>query len=155
MLITHAAQALGVARHALDAFAEQAAGPPERPAPLGDRPLAQLRLAQAEALVSAARAYIVVATGAAWATANAGASVSLAQRTAIRLAMTHAVQSAAQAVDLVRDAAGASAIYANSPLERCYRDIHVVTQHAAVATPSYEFLGRVLLGRVPEHEFVL
>jgi alkylation response protein AidB-like acyl-CoA dehydrogenase len=69
--------------------------------------------------------------------------------------MTQAVQSAAQAVDLVRDAAGASAIYASSPLERCYRDIHVATQHAVVATPSYEMLGRALLERDGGAEFVL
>ena len=155
MLVTNAAQALGVARHALDAFAAQAAGSPERPAQLGDRPLAQLRLAQAEPLVGAARAYILATTADAWASATCGAELTRAQRSAIRLAMTYAVQSAAQAIDLVRDTAGASAIYVSSPIERCHRDIHVATQHAVVATPSYEMLGRVLLGRDAGAEFVL
>jgi alkylation response protein AidB-like acyl-CoA dehydrogenase len=155
MLTTHAAQALGVARHALDAFTAQASGPPERPAALGGRPLAQLRLAQAEALVSAARAYVLATTEDAWTTATTDGAPSAAQRAQIRLAMTHAVQSAAQAVDLVRDAAGASAIYTTSPIERCYRDIHVATQHAVVATTSYELLGRALLGRLGPEDFVL
>ena len=67
-------------------------------------------------------------------------------RLRLRLAITHAVQSAARAVDLVYDAAGGWAIYTRNPLERCWRDIHTATQHAVAATPSYETIGRALLG---------
>ena len=141
LLIAHAAHALGVARHALDAFQEQAAR-----GGLRERPLAQLRLAQAEALVSSSRTYVLSAVDDAWQTANAGVSPSIAQRAAIRLAITNAVQSAAEAVRLLYDAAGGASIYTSSPLERLFRDIHVTTQHAVVATPSYELLGRALLG---------
>jgi hypothetical protein len=42
--------------------------------------------------------------------------------------------------------AGASAIFASSPLERRFRDIHVVTQHAAVGTTQYDAAGRLVLG---------
>ncbi|MGH9173717.1 MAG: acyl-CoA dehydrogenase family protein, partial [Vicinamibacterales bacterium] len=156
LLIVHAAQALGVARHALDAFAAFASGPPRQNVPaVRDRPLAQLRYAEAEALVSSARAYIVTTTEDAWRTACSGEPVTLDQRARIRLAMTNAVQRAADAVDLIYDAAGAWAIYAANPLERCFRDIHTATQHNVVASPSYEMLGRILLGVDEQPAFVL
>jgi len=44
------------------------------------------------------------------------------------------------------NAGGASAIYAASPLQRCFRDIHVLTQHVMVASHTAEMVGRVLLG---------
>ncbi len=47
-------------------------------------------------------------------------------------------------------AAGGSSPYRTSALQRCFRDIHVVTQHAMVAQPIFEATGRVLLGDDPE-----
>jgi alkylation response protein AidB-like acyl-CoA dehydrogenase len=43
-------------------------------------------------------------------------------------------------------AAGGSAVYTTSPLQRCLRDVHVVTQHMMVSEASLELVGRVLLG---------
>jgi hypothetical protein len=40
---------------------------------------------------------------------------------------------------------GGSSIYQSSPLQRCFRDVHVVTQHASVAAGSLELAGRALL----------
>jgi hypothetical protein len=37
-------------------------------------------------------------------------------------------------------------VYATSPLQRCFRDVHVATQHTMVAPPTYELAGRILLG---------
>ena len=31
-------------------------------------------------------------------------------------------------------------------ITRCFRDVHVVTQHMMVAPPTYELTGRILLG---------
>ena len=35
---------------------------------------------------------------------------------------------------------------ARSPLQRCFRDVHVATQHAMVGASTLELAGRVLLG---------
>jgi hypothetical protein len=41
---------------------------------------------------------------------------------------------------------GASSIYAGSPLQRHFRDIHAATQHVMVSPSIYETAGRHLLG---------
>jgi alkylation response protein AidB-like acyl-CoA dehydrogenase len=67
--VAFAAVALGIARHAISAFAELAGGkvPAGRSrALLRERPLAQMQVAQADALVSAARAFLLDATRQAW-----------------------------------------------------------------------------------------
>jgi indole-3-acetate monooxygenase len=105
----------------------------------------QTNLAQAEGLVQAARAFMWQTTAEVWDVLCQGKPVTPRHRAMLRLGMTHAVQSAAQAVDLMWAAAGASGVYTRSPLERCFRDVHVATQHAAVGLFSLETIGAALL----------
>jgi hypothetical protein len=49
-------------------------------------------------------------------------------------------------VDLMFNAAGTTSIYASSRLERCFRDVHVATQHIAVAPSNIEMVGQYFLG---------
>src|SRR5262249_17477445 len=135
MLITHAAHALGIAQAAIDALLVLADSkvPTRTTTLLRDRALVQAQIAPASALVASGRDFLRRATSDAWQVACAGLEVSPRARAELRLAMTTAVQNAAQAVDLMWAAAGGSPIYVGSPLERCFRDIHVATQHAAVS----------------------
>jgi indole-3-acetate monooxygenase len=146
MLITHAGHALGVARAAIDALVALAEEkvPTRTTALLKDRPLVQAQVAQAEALVQSARDFMWRTTADAWSLACLEQEVSSRKRAVLRLAMTQAVQASAQAVDLMWAAAGGSPIYVSSPLERCFRDIHVATQHAAVGALSWEAIGKGL-----------
>ena len=50
------------------------------------------------------------------------------------------------AVDRVYELAGGSSIYEDNALQRCFRDVHVTTQHIMVAAPIFEVTGRVALG---------
>lgn len=143
-----AAVALGIARRALDELEALAADkvPSLARRPLRDRPVVQTATAEAEATLAAARAFVLEAVDAAWRTAAAGDPLSIPGRARLRLAATHAVRSAARVVDVAYDAGGGSAIYAKSPLQRCFRDVHAVTQHTMVQPSTFELVGRVLLG---------
>ncbi len=147
MLITHAAHALGIARAAIDALVALADAkvPTRSSVLLKDRATVQAQVAQAEALVLSARDFMRRTTADAWASACAEREVSPRERALLRLAMTASVQNSALAVDLMWAAAGGSPIYVSSPLERCFRDIHVATQHAAVGALSWETIGKGLL----------
>jgi len=82
----------------------------------------------------------------AWDYAEQGGQLDAALKSALRLAATNGTHSAVAAVDRLYDAAGGSAIYMDSPLQQCFRDVHVVTQHIMVAKSIYEVVGRVHLG---------
>ncbi|HET6319412.1 MAG TPA: acyl-CoA dehydrogenase family protein [Chloroflexota bacterium] len=146
MLITHAAHGLGIARAAIDSLTQLAETkvPTRGGGLLKERGVVQSQVAQAEALVLSARDFMRCATSDAWQAAHAEGAVPARVRVQLRLAMTQAVLASAQAVDLMWAAAGGSPIYTNSPLERCFRDIHVATQHAAVSELSWETLGKGL-----------
>ena len=116
---------------------------------LRERGLVQAQVAQAEALVGSARAFAYEVIADLWRTLLAGDEPSVRQRARYRLAITHAVQAAAQAVDLMYGAAGGSAVYTGSPLERQFRDIHTLAQHASLAPITLEPAGRLLLGLEP------
>ncbi|HME24649.1 MAG TPA: acyl-CoA dehydrogenase family protein [Acetobacteraceae bacterium] len=143
-----AANALGIARGAIDAFIELAGrSSTSSPVPLRDRAAVQSRVAEAEAILGAARAFVLNTVAAVWDGAG-GADPSLAIAQA-RLAITHAIHEAVRAVDVVFHAAGTNAIYSANPLERHFRDVHVVVQHNAAFAVHYASAGKVLLGLRP------
>jgi alkylation response protein AidB-like acyl-CoA dehydrogenase len=81
-----------------------------------------------------------------WVLANAGGRIAREQKAALRLAATHAAWQSAAAVDLLYHAGGGSSVYESNLLQRCFRDVHVATQHIMVAQPTYEMLGKMSLG---------
>jgi alkylation response protein AidB-like acyl-CoA dehydrogenase len=143
-----AAVALGIAREAIGALTELATA--KRPMwskrSLAHRELVQMQVAEAEGLVRSARAFLLDTTAEVTEIAAARGEVTERERALIRLSATHATRSAAQAVDRMYQAGGGTAIYATSPLQRYFRDIHVATQHVMVAEPTYAAVGKVLLG---------
>ena len=86
--------------------------------------------------VWAARAFLYESTEEAQVHADRG-QLLLDHRASLRLAATHATRSSAEAVDLMYDAGGGSSIYSKNLLQRCFRDVHVATQHAMVAPAMY------------------
>jgi indole-3-acetate monooxygenase len=51
-----------------------------------------------------------------------------------------------QATDIVFTAAGSSSIYESSRIERCFRDVHMVTQHGVVGPAGFTIAGQCFLG---------
>lgn len=150
-----AAVALGVARGALDAFAELAqdttAG--ETEIPLRQRAEVQRAVGRAEALLGAARSYCLHSVRDVWEAAEPGDSHEgrggeELDRLVLdaRLAITHAMHTAVEVVDLLFHAGGTRSIFHRHHLERRFRDAHVALRHGAGSASHFEAGGRIALG---------
>jgi alkylation response protein AidB-like acyl-CoA dehydrogenase len=147
-----AAVPLGIARTAIETFVELAGGKKSHgfaSAP-ANRPTIQADVGRAEAVLQAARAWLYGSIEAAWNDVQAGREISVRQTALLRLARINAVTASVQAVDLMYTAAAGTAVYSNSPLDRCFRDVHVAAQHVALHPSNYEVCGRVMLGLSPD-----
>lgn len=153
---------LGIARGAIEDFIAMAANKPmtfkspsvgKASAMLRDEAFVQTTVAQAEALVSSARAFVFEAFGDLWNTLATGDSPSLKQRARGRLAMAHASAACLQAVELLYKANGGSSVYAGNVFDRRLRDMQTANQHTVVSLKTWEVAGRVLLGL--EHNYGL
>ena len=143
-----AAVALGMARTCLEAFFELAGSktPRAMPALLRDQPLVQVHVGQAEAALRSGRAFLMETVRDVWTTVASSGALTLDQRATLRLATTHGIRLAAQVIDTVYNAAGATAAYDDHPIQRHFQDIHVITQHLQGRLAHYELVGRHILG---------
>jgi indole-3-acetate monooxygenase len=142
---------LGIARAAIDAFTDLAEGktPMGSASRLREKPIAQSDLGRAEAHLRSGRAFLLDAMQEIWDEAAVGRTPTLRQRAIARLAAVKAAEASAQAVDLLYNAAGGTALFESNPLERCFRDVHATTQHIGTQAANFELAGRVLLGLDP------
>ena len=148
--------ACGIARGALDNFVEIARNKVPRgyKSPLRDNAVIQSNLAQAEVNLRAARGFVLQSMADVWKDLNAGATITVEQRITIRMAATHAIHKAREAVDFAYSAAGATAIFENHPLERRFRDIHTVTQQLQGRLSHFETVGAWMMGADADLTFV-
>jgi alkylation response protein AidB-like acyl-CoA dehydrogenase len=148
--------ACGIARGALDSFVDVARNKVPRggKSPLRDNAVVQSNLALAEAGLRAGRAYLLQSMAETWKDLCAGAIITVEQRVIIRMASTHAIHKACEAVDFAYHAAGASAIFESHPLERRFRDIHTVTQQLQGRLSHFETVGAWMMGADADLTFV-
>jgi indole-3-acetate monooxygenase len=148
LALTIAGTALGIGRAAIDDLLELAGAkmPTGSSRVLAERPVTQTRIAQAEATLLSARAFLYEAIATAWDTAERGDEVSIPERAALRLAATHATAASAAAVDTAYDLGGGTSIYETSPLQKRFRDVHAATQHMLIGPSTWELTGRLMLG---------
>jgi len=139
---------LGVARAAIDEFVElaQVKVPRSSSELLRDRAIVQAKIGEAEAVLRSGRALMFDVVEDMWETVLAARPITERQRADLRLAMTHAAQSAGTATHMVCAAAGTTSIFTKSPLERYARDAEVVTRHNQLQFVNYEAVGRTVLG---------
>jgi len=138
---------LGVAVEAIDAFAELAA---TKVPNMGSRRIVesdhvQMILGRALAKLNSGREYLLAILDRFWAAMEAGNGDD-ALSIELWLATANAADCAADAVDLVRSLAGTSGVFQGNKLERCWRDVHMVTQHAQAASANYVAAGAYRLG---------
>jgi len=142
-----AVPALGVARAAIDELVELAGTKTANfGGALARRAGAQRQVAEAEARLGAARAYLFEAYGGAWRAAVAGEPIDLGLKQRMQLAGTHAANEAATAVDLVCTAAGSTAARMEYRFERLWRDARTIVTQAFCSPGRYESVGQVMFG---------
>ncbi len=148
--------ALGIARASLDNFVDVARNkiPRGKTSPLRDSAVVQTNLAQAEVGIRSARAFLLQSVAAIWREISAGDRLSVSHRITIRMASTNAIHRSREAVDFAYNAAGATAIFENHPLERRFRDIHTVTQQLQGRLSHFETVGAWMLGADADLTFV-
>jgi alkylation response protein AidB-like acyl-CoA dehydrogenase len=142
---------LGIAGAAIDKLVDLATR--KKPSfsrfPLHDRAMAQHHAGRARALADASRAFLDAAISEAYADAERDGHATEAAKIRCQLAACFGAEACAEAVDLVHEAAGSSAIRIEHGIERHHRDVHVLCQHATKSYSRYEDVGKMLFGLPP------
>ncbi|MGO9449539.1 MAG: acyl-CoA dehydrogenase family protein [Candidatus Binataceae bacterium] len=147
---------IGIARHALADIVALVQTNKKRlyaGTAIVDSPLFQYRLAHAETNLRAARALLMEESRAMWQSSLAGVPPTPPEISRILGSITWAAQTAASVVDTCYTAGGGSAPYNSSPLQRHLRDIHTLTQHAAVSETMLANAGAYLIGKFPNFTY--
>ena len=129
---TFAPVAIGVAREALAAFIELAG---KKKLNRSSKMLFEFEtvanmIGRAEAKINAAHAFLhSVMCETLWPAMLRGGGDSEEIAVQCYYASAFAAQNCNEAVEILQEGAGGSGVYESSPLERCFRDVHMVSKH--------------------------
>ncbi len=156
LVIGVCAVSLGIARRAIEEFVALAGGkvPTWERKTLAHSSRIQEQVAEAEATLRSSRAFLFEAVAAAWEAASAGHHPSLEARRDLRLAAANVAWQCVKVVDAMYSMGGGSVVHSSHPVQRCLRDIHVVTQHRMVNRSIFETTGKLFLGMETESFFL-
>jgi len=140
--------ATGIARGAIKHFTALASTKKPRASSvlLQHRADAQRAVSEAERLVGSCRSYVFEVVSDLWDTVDRGNKPTIKQKALVQLACSGAANESVKAVEMLFSAAGASANFLSSPLDKSLRDVLVVRQHIMVSPQFSEAVGKVLLG---------
>lgn len=149
--VGHGAHALGIASAALQAFVDAVNS---RPIPGSTRHMAmghmqahQIAFARADVLVRAARTLLHETVRAAYEDATANPELDMELRVRLREANIFTVRTAKEAVGLVFEMAGSSAVYRGRVIEQAFRDINTAANHTNYMDTAYSAIGSYFLTR--------
>lgn len=140
---------LGIGRRALDELAAVASTKARGASPgasIANDTHLQVRYAQAEAGLRAARGLLFETATDAWDTVSRGDRLTPDQEALVGAATQQCMRAGIEAVDLCYTSVGGSAAYSSHPLQRCFRDIHTATQHLVFRTENWTTLAKVRFG---------
>jgi len=152
-----AAICLGIASVSLDTLVElsKTKVSPDPGPDLKDRPGYQATVAQLSSAIENARNNLYSSYEIIWQKLEAGNRLRAADVAPVWTASVNAALSCRSAVTDIYAAAGATALYTNSPIERAHRDIHAVCQHVVIQPFWLEEAARVFEGLKPTHPLFL
>jgi alkylation response protein AidB-like acyl-CoA dehydrogenase len=146
--------AIGIARAMLDGFKDLAIRKtPRNLNRLADNAVVQSNVAQMEARLGAARAYLVETLSGIWAADEAWV-IDVPARARVRLGCAFAIQTAEAVADYAYKAAGTDAIFLGTTFERRFRDIHTLSQQIQSRAAHFESVGQIMLGIEPPGAFL-
>jgi alkylation response protein AidB-like acyl-CoA dehydrogenase len=140
--IACASVALGLAKAILNAFLDMARNKtPQGLRPMRDSDAIQSILGHAATRLSSARTNLRQTLIDIY-----GRMLDGDSETKLRASTTFATHEAVEAADLLYHEAGATAILADQPFERRFRDIHAVAQQVQARRANFELVGKRMLG---------
>jgi len=146
--------AMGIARAMLDAFEALATRKtPRNLGRLADNAVVQSNVAQLEARLGAARAYLIETLKEIWSTDDSWV-IDVPARARVRLGCALAIQTAEAVADYTYKNAGVDAIFPGTAFERRFRDIHTLSQQIQSRTAHFESVGQIILGIEPAGTFL-
>jgi indole-3-acetate monooxygenase len=152
--VGHGAHALGVASAALESFVDAVNMKPlpgsTRHMAMGHMQAHQIAFARADVLIRAARALLYETVRAAYEDAKANPELTLELRVRLREANLFSVRAAKEAVSLIFEMAGSSAVYRGRQIERAFRDINTAANHTNYVDTAYTAIGSYFLTRDSE-----
>lgn len=145
--------AVGIAEGAINDFIGYVAGrtnPQLRGAAQIDSPLTHQTVAEAKAQVDAARMLLHRAADDIHEAAENGGEMPVEIRARIRMDSAYAVRLCMEAGEAMFLASGGSGLAESNPVQRAWRDLHAINQHALLQLPTNaEIYGRTILGLDP------
>jgi indole-3-acetate monooxygenase len=149
--VGHGAHALGIASAALGSFTDAVNSKPipgsARHMAMGHQQAHQIAFARADVLVRAARTLLHETVRAAYEDAKARPEPSMELRVRLREANIFAVRTAREAVGLIFDMAGSSAVYRGRVIEQAFRDVNTAANHTNYMETAYSAIGSYFLTR--------
>lgn len=143
--------ALGTARAMLEAFIVLGRDKTPRGLQrLADTPAVQAEVAECEASLSSARAWLTEVLAEIWGRAGEMTAIGIPDRARVRLACALAIRNAVRVADVIYKAAGVSAIFGGTAFERRFRDIHTLSQQIQSRDAHFQAVGAIMLGNMPE-----
>jgi len=146
-----AAVSLGIARAMLEELKALAQNkkPSSTTRTLRDSPVMHHLIAENEAQLRSARAFVLETIRDAEAGIRETGALRSDDRVLMRLATTTAIKRAKEVAEFAYHEAGATAIFAANPFERRMRDIHAAAQQVQGRTGHIEVCGQYFLGMDP------
>ena len=145
--------AVGIAEGAINDFIGYVPGrtnPQLRGAAQIDSPLTHQTVAEAKAQVDAARMLLHRAADDIHEAAEHGGEMPVEIRARIRMDSAYAVRLCMKAGEAMFLASGGSGLAESNPVQRAWRDLHAINQHALLQLPTNaEIYGRTILGLDP------
>ena len=146
-----AVTSLGIARAAKNLVLNSASGrkSPTGAPNIGDRAYVQTEMAKADARLRSSRLFFYDSMESAWEILVRGDDLDSETISLMRLSSTHLTRQCAKVTRAAYFLSGMEAADNNNHLSRCFRDVHMPTQHAFMGEITYQNAGAVMFEKPP------